>query len=101
MDLINIAGQGKSVAYTGTAGATGAFNPGAQGVLVTSTTDCYVAIIQKGDLDSLATSADLFLPAFIPIPLQIPLTTNPYKVSAIQVSSGGTIYASPINGSNG
>ena len=101
MDLINIAGQGKSVAYTATAGATGAFSPGANGVLVTSTTDCYVAIVQDADLSDLATATDLFLPAFIPIPLQIPNTQIPWKISAIRVSSNGTIYASAINGSNG
>jgi len=101
MDLINIAGQGKSVAYTGTAGATGAFNPGSSGVLVSATTACYAAIVQDDDLSDLATAADMYLPADIPIPLQIPNTSKPYKVSAIQVSSGGTIYAIPITGSNG
>ena len=34
----------KTVAYTGTAGSTGTWNAGPQGVVVFATTACYVAV---------------------------------------------------------
>ena len=99
MDLLrpnmDAAYAAKSVAYTGTAGTTGAFPPGPQGVLVWSTTDCYVKVTVDA---SVATANDLPLPAYTPVLIHVPISAGlPWKVSAIQISAGGTIYAKPVN----
>lgn len=84
-----------SVAYTGTAGNTTAWLPGAQGVVVWSDQACYVEV----GVGAVATTASTPIPPFTPIPFAVPLdsTGAPWRVSAIQVSTGGTIYAKPIN----
>ena len=84
-----------SVAYTGTAGNTTAWNPGPQGVVVWSDQACYVEV----GVDAVATTASTPIPPFTPIPFVLPTNTcgAPWRVSAIQVSTGGTIYAKPIN----
>ena len=78
-----------SVAYTGTAGNTTAWLPGPQGVVVWSDQACYVEV----GVGAVATSSST------PIPFAVPLDTTgaPWRVSAIQVSTGGTIYCKPIN----
>ena len=86
-----------SVAYTGTAGNTTAWNvdgQGVKGVFLWSTTDCYVRV----GTSAVATSADLPLPAYTPITLPINRVDviETFRVSAIQISAGGTIYAKPI-----
>lgn len=84
----------KSVAYTGTAGSTGTWPAGAQGVLVWSTTDAYIRVGEGVT----ATTSDTPIPAGTPIPFFVPMGTGAqWRVSAIQVSSGGTLYAKPIN----
>jgi len=90
----------KSVAYTGTAGTTLTWPPGPQGVLVWCTTDAYVRVGEGVT----ATTADTPIPAGTPIPFNVPNpasgvngTGGPWVVSAVQVSSGGTLYAKPIN----
>lgn len=84
----------RNVAYTGTAGSTATWPAGPQGVLVWSTSDCYVRVGEGVT----ATTADTPIPAYTPIPFFVPQGTGaPWRVSAIQVSSGGTIYAKPIN----
>ncbi|MEY3782031.1 MAG: hypothetical protein RIS97_209 [Pseudomonadota bacterium] len=90
----------KSVAYTGTAGVTGTWPAGPQGVLVWCTTDAYIRV---GDSVT-ATTADTPIPAGTPIPFNVPQpstgaagTGAPWRVSAIQVASGGTLYCKPIN----
>ena len=83
-----------SVAYTGTAGSTTAWNPGPEGVVVWSTTAAYIRVGEGVT----ATTADTPIPANTPIPFVVPSGTGaPWRVSAIQVSSGGTVYAKPIN----
>ena len=84
-----------SVAYTGTAGNTTAWLPGAQGVVVWSDQACYVEV----GVGAVATTASTPIPPFTPIPFAVPLdsTGAPWRVSAIQVSTGGTIYCKPIN----
>ena len=83
-----------SVAYTGTAGSTTAWNPGPEGVVVWSTTAAYVRVGE----DVTATTSDTPIPANTPIPFIVPEGTGaPWRVSAIQVSTGGTVYAKPIN----
>jgi hypothetical protein len=45
-----------------------------------------------------ATTAGTPIPAFTPIPFTVPLGTGAlWRVSAIQISAGGTLYAKPIN----
>ena len=84
----------QSVAYTGTAGSVTGWNAGPQGVLVWCTTDAYVRV---GD-GATATSADTPLPAGIPVPIYVPSGNGGvWRVSAIQISAGGTLYAKPIN----
>jgi hypothetical protein len=84
-----------SVAYTGTAGSTTAWLPGPQGVLVWSDQACYIEV----GVDAVATTASTPIPAFTPIPFAVPLNTSgaPWRVSAIQVSTGGTVYCKPLN----
>ena len=84
----------RSVAYTGTAGSTDPWPVGPQGVVVWTTTAAYIRV----GSDATATTADMPIPANTPIPFEVPINTGaPWRVSAIQVSSGGTLYAKPIN----
>lgn len=83
-----------SVAYTGTAGSTTAWPAGPQGVVIWSTSAAYVRVGEGVT----ATTADTPIPANTPIPFSVPGGTGaPWRVSAIQVSAGGTVYAKPIN----
>jgi hypothetical protein len=84
-----------SVAYTGTAGSTTEWLPGPQGVLIWSDQACYVEV----GVDAVATSASTPIPPFTPIPFAVPINTSgaPWRVSAIQVSTGGTVYCKPLN----
>ena len=84
----------KSVSYTGTAGVTGTWGAGPQGVVVWSDQSCYV-LVGEGVT---ATTASTPVPPFTPIPFKVPQGTGAaWRVSAIQVSTGGTIYCKPIN----
>jgi hypothetical protein len=90
----------RSAAYTGTAGTTATWPPGAQGVLVWCTSDAYIRVGEGAT----ATSADTPIPANTPVPFTVPPpssgtsgTGGPWRVSAIQISAGGTLYAKPIN----
>lgn len=84
----------QSVAYTGTAGSTTGWNAGPQGVLVWSTTDAYIRVGEGVT----ATTSDTPLPAYTPVPITVPNGTGGvWRVSAVQISAGGTVYAKPIN----
>ena len=84
----------QSVAYTGTAGSVTGWNAGPQGVLVWCTTDAYI-LVGEGVT---ATTAATPLPANTPVPFFVPGGTGAlWRVSAIQISAGGTMYAKPIN----
>lgn len=83
-----------SAAYTGSAGSTSAWPPGPSGVLVWTTTDAYVRV---GDAVT-ATTADTPVPAYTPITIAVPYNVVSWRVSAIQISAGGTVYAKPIMG---
>ncbi len=84
----------QTVAYTGTAGSTTGWPAGPQGVVVWSTTAAYV-LVGEGVT---ATTAATPIPANTPIPFAVPAGTGaPWRVSAIQVASGGSVYAKPIN----
>lgn len=81
----------KTVAYTGTAGSTGTFQPGPNAVLVWCTTAAYV----KVGVGVTATTASTPLPANTPIIMRVPGDGSPWRVSAIQIASGGNVYAKP------
>lgn len=84
----------RTAAYTGTAGNTATWNPGPDGVMIWATTPCYVAI----GVGATATTSSTPIPAFTPIPFYLPPGTGaPWRVSAIQVSTGGSVYCKPIN----
>lgn len=83
-----------NAAYTGTAGSTSTWPAGPQGVMVWSTTAAHV-IVGEGVT---ATTSSTPIPANTPIPFKVPFGTGaPWRVSAIQIASGGTVYAKPIN----
>ena len=84
-----------TITYTGTAGVTATFDPGPQAVLVWCTTDAYV-LVGEGVT---ATTAATPIPAGVPVVFRVPNGTGaPWRVSAIQVSAGGSVYAKPLQG---
>ena len=83
-----------TAAYTGTAASTTAWPPGPQGVVIWCTTAAYVTVGEGVT----ATTSSTPIPANTPIPFTVPVTvTGPWRVSAIQIGSAGTVYAKPIN----
>jgi hypothetical protein len=84
----------KTASYTGTAGSTGTWVAGPQGVLVWGTSDMYVTVGEGVT----ATTAAIPITANTPVPLAVPAGTGaPWRVSAIQISASGTLYAKPMN----
>lgn len=79
------------VAYTGTAGTTAAVNSNAKMIAVTSTTDCFIEITTAGT--AAVADTGYYLVAYTTTYFDIPVSA---KVSAIQVSAGGTIYVTPF-----
>jgi len=103
MELFNPASSPQfnqqSAAYTGTAGTTTGWAAGPQGVLLTSTSSCYVVV---GEGTVATTSNGTYLPPYTPIPFITPTgsgkgTGAKWTVSAIQIADAGTIYAKPCN----
>lgn len=86
----------RTITYTGTAGVTATWPAGPEGVVIWSTTDAYVVV---GNGVTATTSNGTPIPANTPIPFIVPpnLTGGAWRVSAIQVASGGSIYCKPIN----
>ena len=103
MELLNVCADtnfpSQTASYSGTAGSTTGWPAGPQGVLVTCTTAAYVRVGEGAT----ATTADTYLPANTPVLFYVPQpgggggTGAPWRVSAIQVASGGTVYAKPCN----
>ena len=98
MELLNPLADGnfpaRTASYTGTAGSTTAWPSGPQGVVVWSTTAAYVTVGEGVT----ATTSSTPIPANTPIPFIVPQGTGaPWRVSAIQIGSAGTVYAKPIN----
>lgn len=90
-------GQAQSKAYTATAGTIdNALPKGTTAVWVWTTTDAHVKV---GSAPT-ATTADFPLPAMTPMVLPVNgkdvESSNGAKVSAVQVSAGGTLYVCPI-----
>ena len=98
MELLNPLADGvfpgRTVAYTGTAGNTSTWQAGPQGVVVWSTTPCYVAVGEGVT----ATTSSTPIPAYTPIPVIVPQgTCASWRVSSIRVGADGDVYANPIN----
>lgn len=82
----------KTVSYTGTAGSTATFPSYCQSVLVFCTTAAYVKVGEGVT----ATTASTPLPANTPIIMAVPSQSGaPWRVSAIQIASGGNLYVKP------
>lgn len=85
---------GRTVTYTGTAGSTDTWNSGPELVWVFATTAAYIEVGEG----AVATTASTPVPANVPILIKVPGGTGaPWRVSAIQVASGGSVYAKPAN----
>jgi len=85
---------GATVAYTGTAGSTAAFPAGPGAVVVLCTT---AACVRVGE-GVTATTADIPVAANQHVVIEVPRGTGaPWRVSAIQIASGGNLYAKPVN----
>jgi hypothetical protein len=97
--LSDAAFAGQSVAYTSSAGTVTGWPAGPQGVVVWCTSDAYI-VVGEGVT---ATSTGTAIPANTPIPFYVPQAGGgggsgaPWRVSAMQVSAAGTLYAKPIN----
>ncbi len=87
-----------TASYTGTAGNTTAWPPGPQGVVVWCDSAAYV-LVGVGVVATTALGTPI--PANTPIAFQVPSSVTDsggnWRVSAIQISAGGTVYAKPIN----
>ncbi|HUX02616.1 MAG TPA: hypothetical protein VMY35_16775 [Phycisphaerae bacterium] len=99
MELLNpladSAFAAKTASFTGTAGSTGAWPAGPEGVVVWCSSAAYVLVGE--DVTATATNGTP-IPANTPIPFKVPGGTGaPWRVSAIQIASSGTVYAKPIN----
>jgi hypothetical protein len=79
---------------SGSAVTLGPWPPGAQGVMVWCTEAAYITVGEGVT----ATTSSTPIPALTPIPFTVASTiTGPWRVSALQVSTSGTVYAKPIN----
>lgn len=84
---VPVYGYGQTFAYTGTAGNSTAFDfTDLTGIWVTCTTDAYVSF----GVDVTATAADFPVAAGQTVWLPLPEPTAQVRVSAIQLSSGGS-----------
>lgn len=98
MELLNPLAQttfpARTASYTGSAGNTATWAAGPQGVVVWSDQACYIEVGES----AVATTASTPIPPFTPIPFKVPQGTGgQWRVSAIRVSTDGTVYCKPIN----
>ena len=84
----------QSVAYTGTAGTTTGWPSGPQGVLIWSDQPCYVIV---GDGVTATATNGTPIPSYTPIAFKINTNGGKWRVSAIQIATGGTIFCKPVN----
>ena len=85
----------QTVSYTGTAGSVTGWTAGDPGLAVLVWCDT-AAYIRVGD-GVTATTSDTPLPANTPVVLAIPVSAVKFRVSAIQVGTGGNLYAKPVS----
>ena len=87
-------GSALTVAYTGTAGNTSNMTEG-EAVWVFATTAAYVAV---GPSITATTSNGTPIPANVGVVIPTGLKEgSTYRVSAIQVSAGGSVYVRPLS----
>ena len=87
------AGPGQVVAYTGTAGTiTNPVPPGANALWIFCTSIAHV----KVGANPTATTADIPVPASVPVIIRIKQNTGDIKVSAIQSAAGGNLHVQPL-----
>lgn len=86
----------QTTTYTGTAGTLTGWQYGPTKVLVWTTTDAYV----KVGNGVTATTGSTPIPAYTPVEINIPAPAGAgaslWTVSAIQIASGGSVYAKPM-----
>lgn len=90
---------GQTAAYTGTAGTLTGWLPGCDAVVVLCTTAAFVRVAPDGTGET-ATTGDTAVTANVATVFRIPATflgAGKWTVSAIQVASGGNLYAKPVN----
>ena len=89
-DIHGLIGPSQSVAYTGTAGTVAtAFGAQTRRVRVVTTTAAFVSFGSSPT----ATTSDIYLPADTPEFFHVAPSS---KVSAIQLSAGGTVYVTEM-----
>jgi hypothetical protein len=98
MELLNVCADtnfpSQTASYSGTAGSTTGWPAGPQGVLVWSDSAAYISVGEGVT----ATTSSTPLPANTPVPFRVPPGTGAvWRVSAIQLSASGTVYAKPMN----
>lgn len=81
-----------TVSYTGTEGTTTAMPANANTVRIVATTDCFIEITSAGT--AAVANTGMYLPAQSPEYFPCPPLA---KVSAIQLSTAGSIYVTPFN----
>lgn len=86
----------RTITYTGTAGVTETWPAGPEGVVIWCSSAAYVVV---GNGVTATTANGTPIPANTPIRFIVPpnLTGGAWRVSAIQVSTGGALYCKPIN----
>ena len=98
MELLRPLSDANFPADSDTTGAVavnlGPWNAGPQGVVVWCTQDAYIAVGEGVT----ATSSSTPIPAYTPIPFTVSNTiSGPWRVSALQITAAGTVFAKPIN----
>jgi len=83
-------GESLTVAYTGTAGTTAALPSNTEVVRIVATTDCFIEI---GTSPTAVANTGMYLTALVPEYFSCP---GSGKVSAIKVTSDGSIYVTPF-----
>ena len=92
--LANSQYAAQSASFTGTAGSTAGWAAGPDGVVIWADSPCYVIV---GEGVTATTSNGTPIPANTPIPFKVPQGTGAtWRVSAIQISAGGTVYCKPV-----
>lgn len=82
----------RSAAYTGSAGPTGTWNRGPIAVIIYTTSDAFVAVGEN----AVATTSSTPFVAFVEKIIAVPIGTGaPWRVSAIQNTASGTVFAKP------
>ena len=88
-----IAGAGQVVAYTGTAGTSTALPAGTNSIWIFCTSIAHVKVSTAG---TAATTADIALPASVPVIIDVDSSMGPWRVSAVQSAAGGNLHVCPL-----